>query len=349
MNKLYAIVGIALLSVSLPTGAAAAGDVQRAPGIGDQQHSQHVIVVVGAAGESQYGRAFHEWAKRWQQVAEQSGASHDWLGAGDSQQAETAANAGADTDRQRLRELLQRQQQTKSDQPLWVVLIGHGTFAADVAKFNLEGPDVAAEELAEWIAPLQRPLVVVNCASASGPFINRLSGDGRTIVTATQSGAEQNYARFGEYLSRAIGDAAADLDHDDAVSILEAYLHAAARTAQFYEAQGRLATEHPLIDDNGDQLGTPSDFFQGVRAVRTPKENAAVDGSAARRQTLFVLPGVPRLSEPQRAERAELEQQLEQLRTEKPRLGEQAYYDRLEPLMVRLAEIYRAAEGEAKP
>ena len=39
----------------------------------------------------------------------------------------------------------------------------------------LIGPDVSAGELAEWTAPVKRPLAVVNCASASAPFIQALS------------------------------------------------------------------------------------------------------------------------------------------------------------------------------
>lgn len=314
-----------------------------APSDDPQTPTQHVIIVVGAAGEAEFGAAFQQAARRWQAVVQKAGASSDRLGPAAEPSGDNDADSAEPTDRQRLQERLQLQHGIVTDQPLWVVLIGHGTFAGDVAKFNLQGPDVSADELAAWTAPLQRPLVLVNGASASGPFINRLSGANRTIVTATRSGAEQNYARFGNYLAEAIGDMAADLDHDDAVSILEAYLHAAAQTMQFYEAEGRLATEHPLIDDNGDQMGTPADFFQGARAVRTPRQDLAVDGLTARRQVLFVLDSVPRLSESDRAVRAELEDRLEQLRTQKPQLGEAAYYQQLEPLMVRLAKLYEAA------
>ena len=45
----------------------------------------------------------------------------------------------------------------------------------------------------------------------------------------------------------------ADLDKDDQVSLLEAFLTASVRTAEFYEETSRLATEHALIDDNGDR------------------------------------------------------------------------------------------------
>ena len=77
------------------------------------------------------------------------------------------------------------------------------------------------------------------------------------VVTATRSGSELNFARFGQYLADAIGDPQADLDKDGQVSLLEAFLMASGRVAEFYRTRIELATEHALIDDNGDRLGTP--------------------------------------------------------------------------------------------
>ena len=167
-----------------------------------------------------------------------------------------------------------RQSKSSAEQqtsPLWIVLLGHGTFTRGVAKFNLRGPDVSAEELAEWLQPHTRPVVVVNCASASGPFVNRLSGKNRIVVTATKSGTEQNFARFGKYFAQAIAAPDSDLDHDDEVSVHEAFLRAAADVREFYEAESRIATEHALIDDNGDGRGTPSTMFRGTRPKRRPR------------------------------------------------------------------------------
>ena len=88
---------------------------------------------------------------------------------------------------------------------LWLVLLGHGTFDGKVAKFNLRGPDFSADELASWLQPFKRPLAVIDCSSCSAPFLPKLSAPGRVIITATRSGNEENYARFGQYISEAIG------------------------------------------------------------------------------------------------------------------------------------------------
>ena len=154
---------------------------------------------------------------------------------------------------------------------MWLVLIGHGTFDGKEARFNLRGPDVSADELALWLKPFRRPLAVIDTASCSAPFLNLLSATNRVIITATRSGNEQNFTRFGQYLAQALTDPEANLDKDGQVSLLEAFLTASHQAAEFYKLQGRLVTEHALLDDNGDGLGTPADWFRGLRAIKRPK------------------------------------------------------------------------------
>ncbi len=224
------------------------------------------------------------------------------------------------------------------------MLIGHGTFDRELAKFNLRGPDISGAELAKQLDAIHRPLIIVNCSSSSGPFINRLSGDGRVIVTATNSGVEQNYSRFGDHLSAAIADPAADLDHDEQVSLLEAFLSASAGVARFYEQEARLATEHSLLDDNGDKLGTPPTFFRGIRAVQSARGGAEPDGQAAHRYILVPGKNQPVLSASQLQRRDQLEAAIEELRAQKSTLAEARYYEHLETLMVQLARLYEEAD-----
>ena len=215
------------------------------------------------------------------------------------------------------------------------------------AKFNLRGPDVTDLELSEWLAPYKRPVVIINCASASGPFINRLSGNNRVVVTATKSGYETNFARFGQYLAEAIADQHADLDKDGQVSLLEAFLTASSRVDEYYRTHSQLATEHALLDDNGDRLGTPANWFRGVRATQRAKDGAALDGTRAHQ--LHLIPsdrerGIPAEI---RQQRDQLELSIAALRDQKDKLGEEEYYVRLEKLMVELARLYREIAGAA--
>jgi hypothetical protein len=291
---------------------------------------QTVIVVVGAEGTPEYGQQFREWANRWSETTKRAEATFIKIG----------DETSSPEDRDRLRETLAAEQ-TGSGDTLWLVLIGHGTFDGRNAKFNLRGTDVSATELADWLRPHTRPMVIVNCASGSGPFINALSAPQRVIITATKSGQEQNFARFGDYFSLSIAAPEADLDKDGQTSVLEVYLSAAHRVAEFYEQESRLATEHPLLDDTGDALGTPSDWFQGVRAVKRAQNAQEVDGRRAR-QWALVRSEVERGLTPEiRSKRDALELELEHLRDLKPKLEDTDYYQRLEKLLLQLAELYR--------
>ena len=230
-----------------------------------------VVIVVGAAGTADYKGQFERWAGLWQAAATKGGALSILIG--------TADGTGV-TDRDRLHSVLVEQSKT-SRQPLWIVLIGHGTYDGREAKFNMRGADVTDTELANWLSLVKRQVVVINCASSSGPFINRLSGPNRVVATATKSGFEMSFARFGQYLAESIADARADLDKDGQVSLLEAYLTAGSRVEEYYRSNSQLASEHALLDDNGDKLGTPASWFKGVRATQRAKNGASLDGIRA--------------------------------------------------------------------
>ena len=288
-----------------------------------------LLVVVGASGTDEYGKQFRGWAERWRQAAERGGAAYSLI----------SVDEAAGDDRNALARQLAEERQRAST-ALWLVLIGHGTFDGKTARFNLRGPDLSAGELSEWLAGIERPLAVIDCASASGPFINELSAPGRVIVTAAKSGFEHNFARFGDYLSAAIADPAADLDKDDQTSLLEAFLMAAAGVNEYYDSQGRLATEHALIDDNGDRLGTPADWFHGLRATKAAKDGAALDGLLAGQFQLVPSSAERQLPTEKRQRRDELELAIARLRVQKNDLAEDDYFGRLEKLAIELARVY---------
>src|SRR5207237_78587 len=143
--------------------------------------------------------------------------------------------------------------------------------------------------------------------SSSAPFMAKLAATNRVIITATRSGHEQNFTHFGQYLAEAISNPEADLDKDGQVSLLEAFLMASRKTAEFYKTENRLATEHALLDDNGDGLGTPADWFAGLRAVKKAKESKLVDGLLAQQFHLVRNQSESDLSSEQRAQRDALE------------------------------------------
>lgn len=287
------------------------------------------LIVVGAPGEAEFGSNFVRQASLWQSVCEKASLRQITIG--------LSATATNDYDELKQALLLEPREGTAE---LYLVLIGHGTFDGKEARFNLRGPDVSPTELAAWLQPFRRPIAVIDTSSSSAPFLNKLSATNRVIITATRSGNEQNFTRFGQYFAEAITSADADLDKDGQVSLLEAFLMASRRAAEFYKVEGRLATEHALIDDNGDGLGTQADWFRGLRAVKAPKDKAAVDGVLAQRFCLIRSDAENKLTEEQRRKSDELERAVLSYREKKSKLPENEYYRELEKLLLDLARVY---------
>lgn len=304
-----------------------------------EEGSASVILAVGAPGEPEFLEVFKESAELWKTNCQIAGIKPHIIG--------LDGEAGTN-DLNRLKATLQAEPMNTSKE-LWLILLGHGTYDGKEAKFNLRGPDLSATELATLLEPFERPVAVVNATSSSGPFLNKLSKSGRVIITATRSGHELNYARFGRFFSATIGNLKADLDKDGQISLLESFLMAANDVAEFYKTEGRLATEHALIDDNGDGLGTPPDWFRGIRAVKKAKDGASLDGFRAHQFHLIRSDAERRLSPALRERRNELEIALEELRASKPQIAPDDYYQRLEILLLDLAKLYQESEKAEVP
>jgi hypothetical protein len=290
------------------------------------------ILVIGAPGETEFGSNFLRQAQVWQKACTQGECRS--LSIGSDVQTQT-------NDFDLLKQVLAAEPKEGLGR-LWLVLIGHGTFDGKEARFNLRGPDVAASELAQWLRPFRRPLAVVDTSSCSAPFLKALAGTNRIIITATRSGYEQNFVRFGQYFAEALASPEADLDKDGQVSLLEAFLIASRQTVDFYKSQGRLATEHALLEDNGDGLGTPADWFEGLRATRKSKDNQPVDGLLARQVCLVPNEAERRLSSALRAQRDALEQAIFKHREKKSKIPEDDYYRELEQLLLDMAHFYES-------
>ena len=320
MNRLL------LLAILFAAPAFADGEKDRAS----------VLIAVGAGGEAKYSEAFAHWAADWEHACDAGGAKHLAIGLG-----KVAPDAkGAQSDHDRIKAALDAEPKEGANE-LWIILLGHGTADAMDAKFNLRGDDLSASELAAWLKPFKRTVIVICAFSSSGAWLKPLAGPDRITVTATKNGSENNYARFGGYLAQAIADPAADVDKDGETSLLEAWLTAARRTADFYKDEGRLATEHSLLDDNGDGIGTPPDWFSGVRVVKKSRDGSAPDGQRAAQIHLVRSAAERALTAGQRAERDALERDLAALRERKAGMKEDDYFRELEALMLKLARIYK--------
>ena len=291
-----------------------------------------LLVVVGLAGDPEHGELFHKWGASLADSAAHLGVPPEHLVYLVDQPSEGEAHVTGKATLEEINKTLVRfVKEATADDAVYVVLIGHGSYDGKTAKFNLPGPDVSAADLAAQFKRLPtRQIVFVDTTSASGPFVNELSAPGRTIITATRSGAENYATLFGGYFVDALTGDEADADKNRSVSMLEAFQFAKAAVARAYEKEGLLSTEHAVLDDNGDKVGSPDPSPTGADG----KVAALMAiGSAA---DAVPLPADPKL----RAlviEQRDLEHRVESLRLLKENMDPAKYQSELEKLVTDLA------------
>ena len=229
---------------------------------------------------------------------------------------------------------------------VYVVLFGHGSYDGQTARFNLPGRDMTPADFNALLRRLPaRNVVFVNTSSSSGPFLEVLSAPGRTVITATRSGAEQFTTLFGGYFVEALSSESADADKNGRISMLEAFQYARTEVARAYEQEGLLATEHAMLDDNGDGNGsqTPSPTGGDGKLAAGLSLGSAADAAP--------LPADPRLRA-LHLERRDLERRVESLRLLKESMPPARYASELERLVTELAlktRDIRTLEGDPTP
>jgi hypothetical protein len=290
---------------------------------------RYALIVTGAAGGDAYDQKYSTWRTAFTATLRETFkydadriialAEHE----GDGVQQATRQNVQ--------RALVDLRKRLTKDDQLVVLLIGHGTsLDGDEAKFNLVGPDMTASEWGDLLKPLPGRLVFVNTTAASFPFLRRLAGRGRVVLTATDSAAQQFETVFPEFFVKAFDDAAADLDKNGRVSLWEAFTYASSGVRQWFEQKGQLPTERPLLDDTGAGVGREA-------------QNSGTDGAIARITYLepdaaLALPADTALAVLVKR-RAELESKLEELKARKETMAPDQYDAELEKLLVEISRV----------
>jgi hypothetical protein len=306
-----------------------------------------LLIVVGLAGDPEHGKTFQKWGATLAEASVRLGVPPERLVyLVDKPGEEIKGVTGAPTREEIGKAFEKFAKQAGPEDVIFVTLIGHGSFAGGTAKFNLPGPDMSAADFNAMLQKLPtKQVVFVDTSSSSGPFVEGLSGPGRTIVTATRNGAEQYVTLFGGFFVDALTSDAADADKNKRVSVLEAFNYAKAEVARAYESKGLLSTEHALLDDNGDKEGSQAPGVAGKDGkISTDGRVAGILSFGAAGAG---LPNDPKL----RAlylERQALEREMENLRLLKESMPAEKYQAELERVATALAlkarEI-RTAEG----
>ena len=295
--------------------------------------SAHVLIVVGLAGDPEYGELFNKWGSSLATMAtEKLSVPKDNV---------TLLTDAAATKDGVLKAFGALAQNAGEEDTIMIVLFGHGTFANKVAKFNLTGPDMTPQDFLPLLAKLKsRRVVFADTTSASGPFVEALSGPGRVIVAATRTGGEMYAPLFGGPFVEAFTNEGADADHDGKISILEAFDYAKKTVATSYQREGLLPVEHAVLDDNGDKEGSA----EPGRQAKDGRSAAVLSIGSMRRQAAPANEKLRALY----AERDAIERRIDSLKLLKSGMDPAKYSQELEKLATDLAlkarEI-RAAEG----
>jgi len=301
----------------------------------------HILVITGLGGDPAYSERFMEWGGALVAAAgEKFGLPADriiYLGedpAADPRIQDRSTQENVD------RAFTKLVSDSQPGDHIFVVLIGHGSYTGGESRFNLPGPDLTAEDFGLRLDQLSdRRVAFMNLASASGEFVKALSGEGRTIVTATRTGRERNETIFGGYFVDAFTGETADLNKDGRVSVWEAFEFARTEVTREYETSNLIATEHPVLDDNGDGEGSTElvDALDGTLA-RT-MFLAADPAMAAARSTDD--PELRALLE----QKVDVEQRIEELLALREQIDQDRYENELEELLVELALTNRELEA----
>ncbi|MFP5250498.1 MAG: hypothetical protein ACLGP3_11800, partial [Acidobacteriota bacterium] len=204
--------------------------------------STYFVIVSGLGGEPDYVQRFTEDANQLHRIY-----------ASEGPEAQVTALTGAHATAAQLTDALTTiARQARPDDDFVLILIGHGSDDGVEYKFNLVGPDMSAGELAALCDKiLSHRQLIVDTTSSSGGAMQALERPGRAVIAATKSGTEKNATVFARFWVEAFQDPSADTDHSGSISALEAFTYASRKTAEFYESQKRLATEHAVFNDTG--------------------------------------------------------------------------------------------------
>jgi hypothetical protein len=287
------------------------------------------LIVSGASGGPKYAEQMAEWRNTLRSaLVDRYGFSPDHVRVLVDETAKGNETGSAQNVRAAVAAF---RKQLTDDDVLLIVLLGHGSYDGESAKFNLVGPDMTASDWNGLFSGLPGRLVVVNTTSASFPFLEALSGPKRIVITATDSPAQKYATVFPDYFAKAMQAASTDLDKNGRTSLFEVFEATSLAVKQHYEQRGQLTTERSVLDDNGDRVGRES-------------QAPGPDGAMARLLYLDAespaIANNPELAALVRRQR-ELEAEAEALKLKKGTMPQPQWEAEYEKLMLELAKVSR--------
>jgi hypothetical protein len=272
------------------------------------------FVVAGLGGEPEYEQRFREQAASIAEAAKKA--------AGEQGQVVVLTGEQARRDSLR-REFQEFAAKVKAADSVTVVLIGHGTWDGEQYRFNVPGTDITGSELEQLFDRLPaKQQLIVNATSSSGATTELWQRPERVVITATKSGGERTATRFAQYWSQAVNGADADVNKDEVVTAAEAFDYASRQVAASYKSDVSLATEHARIAGDDTAAFTVARIGSSALSGANPEVTALL------------------------AQRGQIELDLEGVKGRKTALSEDQYYDELEGVLVRLAQLQKQIDAK---
>ena len=326
--------GAALLSVLALAGVGAGATA------GGGEDVPALVIVAGVGGTPEHRERFSGWARdvcaaglrapapaRVRVLVERL--------PGDGEADDPCAPVARSTREELAREIEAARGAGAAEAGLVLVLIGHGSAGAS-PRFQLPGPDLSPEHLDEMLNAFgSGPVTVAHLGSAAGAFVPALAGPGRVVLAATRAN-ETNETRFPRHFIAALAGDEGDRNKDGRLSILEVFDFARRGVEREYEQEGLLRTEHALLDDNGDGVGSlEPEMAAGMDGVLAGRRALLIRSAAGLAEASADTPEIRRLV----AERDALASRVDALREAREGMEEETYLAELETLLLQIAEL----------
>jgi len=286
----------------------------------------YYVIVAGLGGEPDYVQRFTADANELSRVYTAEGPA-----------AHVITLTGAQSTAAQMREALgEVAREAKADDDFVLVLIGHGSYDGVEYKFNLVGPDMTGGQIADLCNHIaSKRQLIVDTTSASGGAVEALERPGRAVIAATKSGTEKNATVFARYWVEAFQDPSADTDKSGSVSAMEAFTYATRKTAEFYDSQKRLATEHAVFNDTGSgdpvrEAGNGEGLFLSTFTLLRMGASQEAMNDPAKRALL--------------AQKDELEEKIDLLKYQQAAMDPADFKKQLTAALVSLAKVQEALD-----
>ena len=208
--------------------------------------ADHVLLIAGQGGEEKYTREFTDSLVTLRDLL----VNRHGYPAGNARlltgEKTPAPSANGPTTLEAIKaELGQLAKAGQTSDTLLLIMIGHGQSDYVEPRFNLAGPDLTGQALAELMKPIkiqdQRLILIFPC---SGHFAELLARPRRAILTSGDGARQIYHSVMTPYLIAALTEPRADANRDGSLTFYELFDFIAREVDGYYTMKNLLQTEN---------------------------------------------------------------------------------------------------------